>query len=68
MKDYSMEEIRNVVVMGHGKCGKTTLAETMLYNAGMTDRIGKVADGNTVCDYEPEEIKRQFNFSGSSAC
>jgi len=67
MKDYSMEEIRNVVVMGHGKCGKTTLAETMLYNAGMTDRMGKVADGNTVCDYEPEEIKRQFSISAAVA-
>ncbi|MBP3359605.1 MAG: elongation factor G [Clostridia bacterium] len=67
MKEYSMDEIRNVVVMGHGKCGKTTMTEAMLFNAGMTDRIGKVADGNTVCDFDPEETKRQFSISAALA-
>ena len=45
MKTYSMDAIRNIAVMGHGKCGKTTLTEAMLFNAKMTDRMGKVADG-----------------------
>ena len=60
MKTYSMDAIRNIAVMGHGKCGKTTLTEAMLFNAKMTDRMGKVADGNTVTDYDGEEIKRQL--------
>ena len=67
MKEYAMDEIRNIAVMGHGKCGKTTMTEAMLYNAGMTDRIGKVADGNTISDYDPEEIKRGFSISTALA-
>lgn len=67
MKDYSMDEIRNVAIMGHGKCGKTTMTEAMLYNAGMIDRMGKVADGNTAGDFDPEEIKRGFSISTSLA-
>ena len=67
MKNYAMEAIRNVVVMGHGKCGKTTLVEAMLYNAGATDRFGKVAEGTTTTDYDQEEIKRQFSISTSIA-
>lgn len=67
MKSYAMEDIRNVVVMGHGKCGKTTLVEAMLYNAGATDRFGKVADGTTTTDYDPEEVKRQFSISTALA-
>ena len=67
MKNYAMEDIRNVVVMGHGKCGKTTLVEAMLYNAGATDRFGKVADGTTTTDFDPEEVKRQFSISTALA-
>ncbi len=67
MKDYGMDAIRNVVVMGHGKCGKTTMTEAMLYNAGATDRFGKVADGNTTTDSDPEEIKRGFSISTAIA-
>ncbi len=67
MKNYTMEAIRNVVVMGHGKCGKTTLVEAMLHNAGATDRFGKVADGTTTTDYDQEEIKRQFSISTAIA-
>ena len=67
MKNYAMEDIRNVVVMGHGKCGKTTLVEAMLYNAGATDRFGKVADGTTTTDFGPEEVKRQFSISTALA-
>lgn len=58
MANFKMDSIRNVVMMGHGKCGKTTLAEAMLLNSGAIDRMGKVADGNTVSDYDPEETKR----------
>lgn len=60
-----MENIRNIAVMGHGKCGKTTLTEVMLYNAGAIDRIGNVHDGNTVSDFDSEEIKRGFSVSTS---
>ena len=67
MKEYSMDDIRNVVIMGHGKCGKTTLAEAMLFNAHMTDRMGKVVDGNTVCDFDAEETKRKFSISTAIA-
>ncbi|MDY3929761.1 MAG: elongation factor G [Clostridia bacterium] len=65
MGNFKMDTIRNVVVMGHGKCGKTTLTEAMLYNSGAIDRMGKAADGNTVSDYDPEEVKRQCSVSAS---
>ena len=65
MGNYAMDSIRNVVVMGHGKCGKTTLTEAMLYNSGALDRMGKAADGNTVSDYDSEEIKRQISIQTS---
>ena len=58
-----MDSIRNIVVMGHGKCGKTTLTEAMLYNAGAIKRLGLVADGTTVSDYDNEEIKRQCSIN-----
>ena len=48
MNVYTTDKIRNVVLLGHGGCGKTSLAEAMLYVAGATDRHGKVSDGNTV--------------------
>jgi len=67
MNNYKMENIRNIVVMGHGKCGKTTLLEAMLYNAGATDRIGSVKEGTSILDYDPEEIKRQFSISAAFA-
>jgi elongation factor G len=63
MQNYAMDAIRNVVVMGHGKCGKTSLVESMLYNSGCIDRIGTVADGTTTTDYDPDEIKRQCSIS-----
>ena len=65
MGNFKMDSIRNVVMMGHGKCGKTTLAEAMLINSGAVDRMGKIADGNTVSDYDPEEIKRQLSIQSS---
>ena len=49
--------------MGHGNSGKTSLAESMLFTTGAIDRMGKVTDGNTVCDYDAEEIKRQITIT-----
>ncbi len=63
MKHYKMDEIRNVCIMGHGKAGKTTLTEAMVFNSGASARFGSVADGNTVSDYDPEEIKRKASVS-----
>ncbi len=60
-------DIRNICLLGHGGSGKTSLVESMLYITGVTDRLGKPADGNTVCDYDPEEIKRQISISLSMA-
>ncbi len=62
-----MDNIRNIAVMGHGKCGKTILTEAMLFNAGAVKRMGKVADGTTVTDYDPEEVKRQFSINTAIA-
>ena len=64
---YSVQNIRNVCLLGHGGNGKTSLAESMLYQTGGSDRMGKVTDGNTVCDHDPEEIRRQFSISTAVA-
>lgn len=65
MKVYTTDKIRNVVLLGHGGSGKTSLAEAMAYLSGITSRMGKVEDGNTVSDYSKEEQKRQFSISTS---
>ncbi len=63
MNVYTSEKIRNVVILGHGSCGKTTLVEAMAYAMGITKRQGKVEEGNTISDYDKEEIKRLFSIS-----
>jgi len=67
LKQYSANSIRNVALTGHGGSGKTSVAEAMLFLAGATDRLGKVADGNTFLDYDPEEIKRKATVSSAVA-
>ena len=67
LKAYSKENIRNVVIAGHGGRGKTTLAEAMLYISGASDRLGKVTDGNTVMDFDAEEKKRKVSISSAVA-
>jgi len=67
MNVYPSAQLRNVCLLGHGSDGKTSLAESALFLTGATDRLGKIPDGNTVCDYDPEEAKRQFTISAAIA-
>ncbi len=67
MNQYQAKNIINLAVAGHSGAGKTSLAEAMLYLSGASDRRGKVSDGNTVCDYDPEEIRRKASISAAVA-
>ena len=67
LKAYNAKDIRNIALAGHGDRGKTTLAEAMLYIAKATDRLGRVADGNTVLDFDPEEKRRTASVSTAVA-
>lgn len=67
MKLYETAKIRNFCLLGHGNAGKTSLAESMLYTSGITERLGRTQDGNTVMDFDPEEIKRKFSIGTSVA-
>jgi elongation factor G len=65
MNVYTTDKIRNVAILGNGSCGKTTLVEAMAYLAGITTRMGTIQDGNTISDYDPEEVKRTFSINTS---
>ena len=67
MKSYPTESIRNVVLVGHGGAGKTSLAEALLFRSGATTRMGKTTEGNTVCDFDEEEIRRQISVATALA-
>jgi len=65
MKDYSAENIRNIALAGHGSSGKTSLAAAILFDAGVTSRLTKVDKGNTVTDYDPDEIERKISINAT---
>jgi len=65
MKNYRVEELRNVSLIAHSGAGKTSLTEAILYNAGVINRLGRVEEGNTVADYDPEEIRRKISVNTS---
>ena len=67
MKQYSADRIRNVGLFAHGGAGKTSLAEALLFDTKATTRLGRVDEGNTVTDYDPDEIKRSFSVSAALA-
>ncbi len=67
MRQYLAGRIRNIALTGHSDSGKTSLTEALLFKAGATDRLGKTAEGNTISDYDPEEIKRKVSVSTSIA-
>jgi len=65
MKDYPADKIRNIALIGHGSSGKTSLTSAFLFDAGATGRLTKVDKGNTVTDYEPEEIDRKISINSA---
>lgn len=67
MKAFDTPQIRNITLAGHNGSGKTSLAEALLFKAGIIERPGKIIDGSTVCDYDSEEIKRKYSINSSIA-
>ncbi|HEY5537395.1 MAG TPA: elongation factor G [Acetobacterium sp.] len=65
MKTYPTKNIRNILILGHGGSGKTSLTEALAFNAGAIDRMGKIDEGNTLSDFDPEEKRRKFSISSS---
>ena len=62
---YASKDIRNILVAGHAGCGKTTLTEALLYMSGATERMGRVEDGTTASDFDPEETRRKASLNAS---
>ena len=67
MKDYSADRIRNIALIGHGGSGKTSLTAALLFDTGATSRLTRVDKGNTVTDFEPEEVERKISISSAMA-
>ena len=67
MKEFETQELRNVGIIGHGDCGKTSLAAAMLYVSGAVNRLGKVESGNTVTDFDPDEVDRKISINAALA-
>ena len=63
--DYASKDIRNILVAGHAGCGKTTLTEALLYMSGASERMGRVEDGTTASDFDPEEARRKASLNSS---
>ena len=63
--EYASKDIRNILVAGHAGCGKTTLIEALLYASGATERMGRVEDGTTASDFDPEEVRRKASLNSS---
>ena len=67
MKQYKLQDIRNIGFVGHGGSGKTSLAESVLYLTGVSERLGKIGDSSSIMDYDPGEIKRGHSINSSIA-
>ena len=67
MNQFHADKIKNIALTGHHSSGKTSLAEALLFCAGASDRNGRIADGTTVCDFDPEEIRRKASVSTALA-
>ena len=63
MQSYTTEQIRNVALLSHSGAGKTSISEAMLFDSGTINRLGRVDEGNTTSDFEPEEIKRKISIN-----